>query len=304
MPPLPRPEQAPQAPDVKNAPFPDGNARPRETRQRRLTFPGAFSTLRRMRRLGAAAALAIPLLCAGASHAAEEEPGRPTIYKWVDENGIAHYTTDRKRVPRNLRNRIRDVDEVRAEQAAPPPATSPAAAPPATGVAGAAPPAKPTAPPATDTSAGTTTAAAGATAAGAAAGTSSPAPYPPLTGPPTRSDIYSVQDAGSEPAGGSVREGDFRDGEEPLLDDPPRMLDPAMAARRHELDQQIAGLEAELAKEERRLKELISVAREVDGQPAPLYGVPELEELARRFPELQAQIAALQAERRALEQAN
>lgn len=276
-----------------------------------------------MRRLGAAAALAIPLLCAGASHAAEEEPERPTIYKWVDENGIAHYTTDRKRVPKNLRNKIRDVDEMRAEQAIPPPPPpTPAPAPPATGVAGATPP--PPAPPsagapagtasATDTftgtapptgaAAGTATAAAGATAAGAATGTTSPAPYPPLTGPPTRSDIYSVQDAGSEPEGGSVREGDFRDGEEPLIDGEPATLDPAMLARRNELDQQIAGLEVELAKEERRLKELISVAKEVDGQPAPLYGVPELEELARRFPELQGQIAALRAERRALEQAN
>jgi len=286
-----------------------------------------------MRRLGAAAALAIPLLCAGASHAAEEEPERPTIYKWVDENGIAHYTTDRKRVPKNLRNKIRDVDEMRAEQAIPPPPPpAPAPAPPATGVAGATPP--PPAPPsaaapagtasatdtftgtapATDTftgtapptgaAAGTATVAAGATAAGAATGTTSPAPYPPLTGPPTRSDIYSVQDAGSEPEGGSVREGDFRDGEEPLVDGEPAPLDPAMLARRNQLDEQIAGLEVELAKEERRLKELISVAKEVDGQPAPLYGVPELEELARRFPELQGQIAALRAERRALEQAN
>jgi hypothetical protein len=113
-----------------------------------------------------------------------------------------------------------------------------------------------------------------------------------------------VQDAGSEPEGGSVREGDFRDGEEPLVDGEPAPLDPAMLARRNELDQQIAGLEVELAKEELRLKQLISVAKEVDGQPAPLYGVPELEELARRFPELQGQIAALRAERRALEQPN
>ena len=259
-----------------------------------------------MRRLGAAAALAIPLLCAGASHAAEEEPERPTIYKWVDENGIAHYTTDRKRVPKNLRNKIRDVDEMRAEQAIPPPPPPPPAPPSAgapAGTASATDTFTGTAPP-TGAAAGTATVAAGATAAGAATGTTSPAPYPPLTGPPTRSDIYSVQDAGSEPEGGSVREGDFRDGEEPLVDGEPAPLDPAMLARRNQLDQQIAGLEVELAKEERRLKELISVAKEVDGQPAPLYGVPELEELARRFPELQGQIAALRAERRALEQAN
>ena len=35
---------------------------------------------------------------------ADESPG-PTIYKWIDEHGIAHYTTDFDRIPRGLRNR-------------------------------------------------------------------------------------------------------------------------------------------------------------------------------------------------------
>ena len=47
---------------------------------------------------------------AGAAEAAESEAGAdespaPTIYKWIDEHGIAHYTTDYDRIPRELRNR-------------------------------------------------------------------------------------------------------------------------------------------------------------------------------------------------------
>jgi hypothetical protein len=37
--------------------------------------------------------------------AADESPA-PTIYKWIDEHGVAHYTTDRDRIPRGLRNRV------------------------------------------------------------------------------------------------------------------------------------------------------------------------------------------------------
>jgi hypothetical protein len=31
---------------------------------------------------------------------------QPAIYKWVDEHGVAHYTTDRERIPAAIRNRI------------------------------------------------------------------------------------------------------------------------------------------------------------------------------------------------------
>jgi len=33
------------------------------------------------------------------------EPAAPTIYKWIDEHGIAHYTTDFERIPEGLRKR-------------------------------------------------------------------------------------------------------------------------------------------------------------------------------------------------------
>ncbi len=210
-----------------------------------------------MGRTAARAALAIALLLTAGRGVAAEDTGRPTIYKWVDENGIAHYTTDRKRIPRNLRNKIRGLDEVKAEQAA-----------------------------------------AGAAGGGSAAAATAPSRY----------DLYSVRDAdelGSGVAGSGVTRGGFQEGEDPLGDgdlgtvDP--SPDPAVVARRNEIDQQIADLEAELAEDELRLKQLISQARQVEGQPAPLYGMPELEELARRFPKLQAQIATLRAERRRLE---
>jgi hypothetical protein len=38
--------------------------------------------------------------------AAQDEPTPPRIYRWVDENGIAHYTTDVERIPKSLRRRF------------------------------------------------------------------------------------------------------------------------------------------------------------------------------------------------------
>jgi hypothetical protein len=38
--------------------------------------------------------------------AAEETPAPPRIYRWVDENGVAHYTTDEDRIPSSLRRRF------------------------------------------------------------------------------------------------------------------------------------------------------------------------------------------------------
>jgi hypothetical protein len=40
-----------------------------------------------------------------ASSARAEENAPPRIYRWVDENGIAHYTTDPDRIPASLRRR-------------------------------------------------------------------------------------------------------------------------------------------------------------------------------------------------------
>lgn len=58
-------------------------------------------------RLRPALALAAALWAAGALAAAEEgEAGGQRIYRWIDENGIAHYTTDPARIPAPLRERV------------------------------------------------------------------------------------------------------------------------------------------------------------------------------------------------------
>jgi hypothetical protein len=44
-------------------------------------------------------------LLAFAGPALAEEEASPRIYRWVDENGIAHYTTDPDRIPASLRRR-------------------------------------------------------------------------------------------------------------------------------------------------------------------------------------------------------
>ncbi len=48
----------------------------------------------------------VPWLGAGTARA---EP--PVIYKWVDEHGIAHYTTDRNRIPAAIRDRVVQSDD-------------------------------------------------------------------------------------------------------------------------------------------------------------------------------------------------
>jgi hypothetical protein len=51
--------------------------------------------------------LALALLALGSPGPAraEDDAAPPRIYRWVDENGIAHYTTDPDRIPRSLRRR-------------------------------------------------------------------------------------------------------------------------------------------------------------------------------------------------------
>ena len=54
--------------------------------------------------------LALAMLLLGAATASADPP---RIYKWVDSNGIAHYTTDPDRIPKALRNRIESVERTR-----------------------------------------------------------------------------------------------------------------------------------------------------------------------------------------------
>jgi hypothetical protein len=69
--------------------------------------------------------------------AADETPA-PRIYRWVDENGVAHYTTDEDRIPSSLRRRFGLPTQPLAPEplaagapdvAPPPPAPAPATSP-------------------------------------------------------------------------------------------------------------------------------------------------------------------------------
>jgi Domain of unknown function (DUF4124) len=68
----------------------------------------------------------------GLAHAAEGS-APPRIYRWVDENGIAHYTTDPARIPRSLRRRYglpaEPMKSERLDARAPRPEAAPAPSP-------------------------------------------------------------------------------------------------------------------------------------------------------------------------------
>ena len=69
-----------------------------------LTGRGASRRLARMRSLFLAVALAVVGLASLAI--AEDAPAPPRIYRWIDENGIAHYTTDPDQIPKSLLRRF------------------------------------------------------------------------------------------------------------------------------------------------------------------------------------------------------
>jgi len=311
--------------------------------------------------------LAAPLGCASE----EGPPGEPpTLYKWVDRNGVAHYTTDPDRIPSNLRHRIRDLEDQPRMASRPPgepggepsagqdpmsPAPAAAASDGAREAAGAEPTreARPAsrasaAPasegrradgPGTETPAAQTTAAeepgaeaprtaeAPAAAAGAPGAAPADAPAPTASAPSTPREAGedvtrpalreapepttrgAPQVAAREPgrpearrgAGEPAERGDAGAGAAPG-EAGGGEASPASRGRRAELDARIAELEAELEAKEERLKALISETQApADGAPAPLYDNEELESLARSFPKLQADLAALRAERRRLE---
>lgn len=87
-------------------------------------------------RAAALALAAVGALALGAVARAEA----PVIYKWVDENGVAHYTTDRGRIPSAIRDRViqggdaaRGADWLRRD--AGPAGVAPAPLPPGAGIA-------------------------------------------------------------------------------------------------------------------------------------------------------------------------
>jgi len=213
---------------------------------------------------------------------AEDAPAAaPTIYKWVDTNGIAHYTTELGRVPRSVRGSVRALggggtpgDGFAARDASPDAPLDPAAPSAAPGTA--------PGPEQTDWDQGSAGAAAAAAtpAAGNAgdpfAATDRPAELPGEEGPAAA----PPQTASAEPTAAVAAE-----------------VDPARAG---ELDARIAALEAEIASDEEALKSFL--AAPAPGDPGDIAYDPSFREVAERLPKRLAELRTLESERAQLDQ--
>ena len=254
-------------------------------------------------------------LLAIATHA-QAEP--PAIYKWVDENGIAHYTTDRDKIPGAIRNRVESrgaATPAKAPDVAAPPYredlmrdvvhTAPAAA------AGGEPIAAPVEP-ATDVAA---IAAPGAAEPEAAGGAIRPeaaggAIEPEAAGEATP-ELEAESEATTAPeaettaiAAPAPLSQDVRDELSAVSAPPPAPiipLDPEQQAAVNELDQQIEGIQSEIAKREETLAALISTTDEQ--RTTPLVDDPAFREISQRLPKLQADLQTLRERRNKIQPA-
>jgi len=210
------------------------------------------------------------------SEAAADRSPAPTIYKWIDEHGIAHYTTDRDRIPGDLRDRV--------GRLGPPDATLKRT------------PVEPSAP---------------ATPSRSASEFDEGEPSAPAT--PSRSapkldegEEWAVRDRGvrgverprdawdqGDPYAGQaavapVAEGDIPPTEAELEDRRRRLED---------LDGRIAALQTDIAASEEALKALLVVPVPEGGGPLAMADDPTFREVADRLPKLLASLRALQDER-------
>jgi hypothetical protein len=164
------------------------------------------------------------LASTGVAQQPQEKPDRPAIYKWVDENGIAHYTADPERIPEDLRQRLGVPTPVGRQPEVP--GETGAALEPARDLGGS----------------------------------------------------WAVQDADPEDPFGEFAPGS--PGSEGSSAREPRRLEPDLRV----LEQRITSLEAEILRDEERLKTWVADP-EVD--PVLLADDPEFREIAARLPRLQ-----------------
>ncbi|MDJ0866500.1 MAG: hypothetical protein QNK03_10360 [Myxococcota bacterium] len=261
----------------------------------------------------ALALLALPLL------APADEEEETVIYKWIDQHGIAHYTTDPERIPESIRNRVHQLRRPPPRETAGDPARSrwenpdrraPAArAAPPGATASTAPPADGT-PPTTASAPSSPASAEGARSEPQASevpktetvlapspaqetwrdGSEPPAPRPPARRVRAIDDErWAVRDIPPKPA--------RKPGE--LPDFGPGATDPAVEEEIAEIDAEIAAIEGSIAQDEEALLALISVlASDRDGV---LADDPQFREIAQRLPQLEADLRQLRERRAALE---
>lgn len=277
--------------------------------------------------ISAAATFAFALSLAPVAAHAEDEAApavAPTIYKWVDENGIAHYTTDRERIPSEIRDRVESRSEVATKN--PDGSTQPAPE----DVMRDAVRKKP--------AAGTSTEVIEAPTSAATAAAAVPAPNPGGTAPvatdtasipiPTApAEVTEVQQTEVEAvaveqapvATEIVEEAPLEEAPAPqptqvaapapLAQDvqdeasavsapppaPAAPIDPDEQAQLSELDSKIEAVQGEIAQREETLASLISTAD--DQRTTPLVDDPQFREISQTLPKLQADLQTLRERR-------
>ncbi len=233
--------------------------------------------------------LAASLTLAAAPAGAAE---KPRIYKWVDSNGIAHYTTDPERIPKALRNRIESLD--RAETRSEPTFAAPAPVEPAP-MREPEPLRSPTPAPAPEPSLAAPAPSADAVPSAPVAPSPATAASAPPPAPSARplDEPAALQGSGTEewatrnalPRRSAAADADPNSPEGRA----------ALAREREALDARIAEVEAAITADENVLKDLITDPQ-LD-EDTPLFDRPEFLEVSRRLPELQAQLDELRGRR-------
>ncbi len=253
-------------------------------------------------RRGKCAGLAVALALALSGSTARAEG--PVVYRWIDGDGVAHYTSQSDRIPSDFRDSVQEIrrsgPRPEGVAAAPPAATvsppRPAAAPPPV----AAPPAPRITPegefeepplgspietrettpsakaaPAAGASAGVSTAARGGHAGGGtAANTPAPVAAPPPSGAPAS--------VAATPTAAPARADTVSS---TPLDSPDAVT----------LDERIAELERQIDRDEAAIQQIISTPSGTDG--VRVAEREDFRELAQRLPQLQASLKALRQER-------
>ena len=228
------------------------------------------------------AAPAIWSTASGAAEPEESEEGEaatdqapaPTIYKWIDENGVAHYTTDRGQIPREVRNRIGKLGppdsalrRTPVEASAPPIPTRPI--------------------PEFDDG-----------------------EQPPLPTRPARvyddGEQWAVRDRSFERPRDAWDEGDpYASVSSPEFGEDEVFVNEAeLEAQRQRLadiDETIASLQTDIAADEEALKALLVVPVLEGGGPLAMADDPTFREVADRLPKLLSELRALEDERAELQ---
>jgi hypothetical protein len=179
-------------------------------------------------------------------------PSAASVWLWTDSDGVVRYTTHPERVPLSARGSL---TEVTPGMALPPPPAQAAAAP--------------------------------------APASASPAPsYAPPEGVGFEADPFNAPGQPSRPAGQEIPDApEAAPASVAAVAPAPVAAAPPAPATTAPPGSRRAELEAQIARDEAALKELISQPADANAEVEPS---PELREIARRLPALQAELRALE----------